>query len=183
MNEDPKPEDHRVRVAARRRQQMLAKLWLAAVRVMARSGPEGMTVDNVILDAQVSRGTFYKYYDAPASLISAAGVELAEDLILSVSPALQTLQFTWGCRPFTICSDSKIFGPGLARRKLRVSVSTGTGLSLRFTGFRVPLITSSSMPALSVCAAAIAGRNKIRKDVFSLYENMVSGSKSILFCL
>ena len=103
--------------------------------------------------------------------------------LMWISPALQTLQFTWGCRPFTICSDSKIFGPGLARRKLRVSVSTGTGLSLRFTGFRVPLITSSSMPALSVCAAAIAGRNKIRKDIFSLYENMVSGSKSILFCL
>jgi AcrR family transcriptional regulator len=68
---------------------MLAQLSDAAVRVMARSGPEGMTVDNVILEAQVSRGTFYKYYDAPASLISAAGAELAEDLILSVSPALQ----------------------------------------------------------------------------------------------
>lgn len=89
MTAEAEPEDHRVRVAARRRQQMLAQLSDAALRVMARSGPEGMTVDSVILEADVSRGTFYKYYDAPASLIAAVGAELAEDLIMTVAPAVQ----------------------------------------------------------------------------------------------
>jgi AcrR family transcriptional regulator len=92
MTEDPKAEDHRVRVAARRREQMLAQLSDAALRVMARGGPEGMTVDAVILQAGVSRGTFYKYYDAPAALISAVGAELAEDLILTVSPSVLAYQ-------------------------------------------------------------------------------------------
>lgn len=89
MTAEAEPEDHRVRVAARRRQQMLAQLSDAALRVMARAGPEGMTVDSVIQEADVSRGTFYKYYDAPSSLISAVGAELAEDLIITVSPAVQ----------------------------------------------------------------------------------------------
>jgi AcrR family transcriptional regulator len=92
MTEHPEPEDHRVRVAARRREQMLAQLSDAALRVMARGGPEGMTVDAVILQAGVSRGTFYKYYDAPAALISAVGAELAEDLILTVSPSVLAYQ-------------------------------------------------------------------------------------------
>lgn len=89
MNAEAEREDHRVRVAARRRQQMLVQLSDAALRVMARTGPEGMTVDAVILEADVSRGTFYKYYDAPSSLISAVGTELAEDLIMTVAPAVQ----------------------------------------------------------------------------------------------
>jgi len=90
MPQSTEPLDHRVLSAAKRRKRMLAKLSDAALRVVARNGLEGVTVDAVIQEAGVSRGTFYKYYDATSSLIAAVGAELAEDLILTVSPALQT---------------------------------------------------------------------------------------------
>ena len=91
MAETDTPQDHRVRVAADRRKRMLAQLSAAALRVMARAGVEGTTIDAIIQEAGVSRGTFYKYYDAPSDLIRAVGAELAEDLIRAVSPTLQSL--------------------------------------------------------------------------------------------
>lgn len=89
MSQDEAPEDHRVRVAADRRRRMLAQLSAAALRVMAQAGAEGTTIDAIIQEAGVSRGTFYKYYDSPSSLIRAVGAELAEDLIRTVSPTLE----------------------------------------------------------------------------------------------
>lgn len=85
-------EDHRVRVAASRRSQMIAQLSEAALRVVARSGMQGATIDAVIQEAGVSRGTFYKYYDSPSALIRKVGADLAEDLIRAVSPTLARIE-------------------------------------------------------------------------------------------
>ncbi len=82
-------EDHRVRVAAQRRQRMRAQLCDAALRVMADSGPDAATVDAIVQAAGVSRGTFYKYFDAPADLIREVGIELAQEMIVTVGPVLQ----------------------------------------------------------------------------------------------
>jgi AcrR family transcriptional regulator len=67
---------------------MQAQLSEAALRVMARSGPEGVTVDAIIAEAGVSRGTFYKYHDSPAALIRAVGAEIGDDLIRAVGPQI-----------------------------------------------------------------------------------------------
>lgn len=91
MPQNETHEDHRVRVAADRRQRRLAQLSDAALRVVARSGTEGTTIDAIIQEAGVSRGTFYKYYDSPSALIRAVGAELAEDLIRAVSPTLDRI--------------------------------------------------------------------------------------------
>lgn len=91
MPHNEAPEDHRVRVAAKRRHRMSAQLSAAALRVMARSGVEGTTIDAIVQEAGASRGTFYKYYDSPSALIRAVGAELAEDLIRAVSPTLETI--------------------------------------------------------------------------------------------
>ena len=88
MPHPDRPLDHRVRVAAQRRQRMLASLSAAALRVVARAGIEGASIDAIIQEAGVSRGTFYKYFDAPSALIAAVGAEVAEDMIRAVSPTL-----------------------------------------------------------------------------------------------
>lgn len=88
-NPAPSDEDHRVRVAADRRARMLDRLSRSAMRVMAHGGVEAITVDAIVAEAEVSRGTFYKYYDAPASLVREVGIQLSQELILSVSPSVQ----------------------------------------------------------------------------------------------
>lgn len=83
-------EDHRVRVGAEKRRKMLAQLSDAALQVMAENGPEGVTVDAIVQAAEVSRGTFYKYFSVPEDLIAATGAELAQDLIVAIAPVLDT---------------------------------------------------------------------------------------------
>lgn len=80
--------DHRVRVGAERRRRMLAQLSDAALCVMAQKGPDLASVDAIVQAAGVSRGTFYKYYEAPSDLVRAVGAELAQDLILTLAPVL-----------------------------------------------------------------------------------------------
>ncbi|HMS94139.1 MAG TPA: TetR/AcrR family transcriptional regulator [Tabrizicola sp.] len=80
-----------MRVAAERRQRMRAQLADAALKVAAAGGAEAVTVDAVIQAADVSRGTFYKYFDAPSALVRAVGAELAQDMILALRPMLDRL--------------------------------------------------------------------------------------------
>lgn len=88
----PEEIDHRTRVGAERRQRMKAQLADAALRVMAEQGPDGLSIDTIIQAADVSRGTFYKYHDAPAALVAEVGSELARDLIHAMAPALDQVE-------------------------------------------------------------------------------------------
>lgn len=70
---------------------MRAQLGEAALRVVAVHGPEAATIDLIVQAAGVARGTFYKYYVAPADLIQDVGTELAQELILAVGQTLEGL--------------------------------------------------------------------------------------------
>ena len=83
------PQDHRIRVAAERRQRMVFQLSEAALRVVGDEGLEGTTIDAIVGEAGVSRGTFYKYFDAPEALIREVGAALADELIMAVNPVLR----------------------------------------------------------------------------------------------
>lgn len=78
-------EDHRSRVAAVRRERMREHLLHAALVLMARTGPEGAQIDDIIRAADVSRGTFYKYFDSPAALVRALALQLSEEIIVAVN--------------------------------------------------------------------------------------------------
>lgn len=78
-------KDHRVRVAAERRARMREHLLLAGLRLVAAKGPDGFTIDDVVAAAEVARGTFYKYFDSPASLVQAVAVDLSQELIVTVN--------------------------------------------------------------------------------------------------
>ena len=86
-----KPEDHRTRVAADRREKMRARLIESAMLVFARRGAEGSVIDEVITTAEVSRGTFYHYFRTNEELLSAVAAEVGNQLLQIVDPVIREL--------------------------------------------------------------------------------------------
>ena len=62
-------QDHRQRVAAERRERMRSRLLASAMKLIAEKGPAATSIDDVISAAEVSRGTFYKYFPSPDALV------------------------------------------------------------------------------------------------------------------
>jgi AcrR family transcriptional regulator len=83
--------DHRPRVAAERRERMRARLFECALSLSATQGPERLSIDGVIAAAGVSRGTFYKYFDSPGSLVQALAVEVTDAVIRTLHPLVEPL--------------------------------------------------------------------------------------------
>lgn len=81
--------DHRPRVAEMRRDRMRARLFVSALTLVASKGPDAVSIDDVVSEAGVSRGTFYKYFPSSTELISAAAVELTNELIAMAEVAVQ----------------------------------------------------------------------------------------------
>ena len=93
-------EDHRVRVAKVRRERMVARLLQAVMECYAehvQSGPP--TVEEVLARTDVSRATFYKYFNSVDEAIERRASELVDEMIVSlrdlVGPQMRAaLQFT-----------------------------------------------------------------------------------------
>jgi len=82
-------EDHRPRVAAERRERMRQRLLATALRLVAAKGPAAISIDDVISTAEVSRGTFYKYFPAADVLVRALAVDIANELIRMAEPVVR----------------------------------------------------------------------------------------------
>jgi AcrR family transcriptional regulator len=63
---------------------------LVNVTRRARGGPSALTIDEVIAQAKVSRGTFYKYFDRPESLLRDLAIGLTEELVRAAEPLVLT---------------------------------------------------------------------------------------------
>ena len=59
-----KIEDHRVRVAALRREEMQNSLMFSALVLASDKSIHEIDVDDIIKHAEVSRGSFYKYFQS-----------------------------------------------------------------------------------------------------------------------
>jgi TetR/AcrR family transcriptional regulator, ethionamide resistance regulator len=79
-------KDHRPRVAAARRARMRARLLDSALALVAERGVAATSIDAVIAAARVSRGTFYKYFAAPDTLLRELALELTNDILRAVHP-------------------------------------------------------------------------------------------------
>lgn len=84
-------DDHRPRVAAERRERMRARLLECALSLAGDKGPERLSIDDVIAAAGVSRGTFYKYFDSPDSLVQALAIEVTNAVIRTLHPKVEPL--------------------------------------------------------------------------------------------
>jgi AcrR family transcriptional regulator len=80
--------DHRHRVAAERRERMRGRLLSSALSLVARQGPAATSIDDVISAAQVSRGTFYKYFESPDDLVRALALDVVNELIRMAEPVV-----------------------------------------------------------------------------------------------
>jgi len=77
--------DFRVRTARRKRERMRTRLLEATMDVCGRVGPgQQAVVDDVIRAADVSRGTFYKYFASLDEARHALGQHLTNELVESV---------------------------------------------------------------------------------------------------
>ena len=81
-------QDHRQRFATERRERMRARLLASAIRLIAEKGPAATSIDDVISAAEVSRGTFYKYFPSPDALFRELAIEIANELIGMAEPVV-----------------------------------------------------------------------------------------------
>ncbi|MBN8929574.1 MAG: TetR/AcrR family transcriptional regulator [Rhodospirillales bacterium] len=72
------------RINERKREQTRAALLDAAMQVIARAGPDAATVDAIIQQAAVSRGTFYNYFESPETLLTALATKLSDELLAHI---------------------------------------------------------------------------------------------------
>jgi AcrR family transcriptional regulator len=73
--------DHRTRVAAERRERMRIRLLESALLVFSEKGLDASSIEDIIAAAQVSRGTFYNYYQTIEELMVALLEVLGNELI------------------------------------------------------------------------------------------------------
>jgi AcrR family transcriptional regulator len=77
-------------VAAERRERMRSRLLASAMRLVAQKGPAATSIDDVISAAEVSRGTFYKYFPSPDALVRELAIAIANELIGMAEPVVQS---------------------------------------------------------------------------------------------
>lgn len=87
--------DHRPVVARKKREVMRSKLLDAAMRVFAASGVSPPVIDDVIREANVSRGTFYNYFDSLEQVLVAIGQELNNQMTSDILPVYDVLTQPW----------------------------------------------------------------------------------------
>lgn len=70
--------DHRQRVAAKRRQRMRSLLLSSTLQLMVENKAASPSIDEIIEAAEVSRGTFYKYFPSSDALVHELVKKVAE---------------------------------------------------------------------------------------------------------
>ena len=78
-------EDHRVRVGRQRRERMRAHLLESVMAVYPEGTATSPTVvDDVVRHAEVSRGTFYKYFESLDEAVAELAAEIADEKVDAV---------------------------------------------------------------------------------------------------
>lgn len=74
-------QNHRTRVGIERREKMRMRLIESALAVFSEKGVDASVIDDVIVAAGVSRGTFYNYFRTNNELLTSVGEELSNEII------------------------------------------------------------------------------------------------------
>jgi AcrR family transcriptional regulator len=91
----PRRRDHRVEVAERKRAKMRALLVDATMRVHADFSGRMPVIEDVVREADVSRGTFYKYFASLDEALGAVGHELSDQMTTDILPVYDVLKEPW----------------------------------------------------------------------------------------
>jgi AcrR family transcriptional regulator len=87
--------DHRVDVAEKKRLVMRARLLNATMRVVSNHALKMPTIDDVIREAGVSRGTFYNYFTSLEDVLVVIGHDLSNQMTTEILPLYDTLVEPW----------------------------------------------------------------------------------------
>jgi AcrR family transcriptional regulator len=90
-----KPRDHRVDVAERKRTKMRALLVDATLRVHADIQGRMPVIADVVAEAGVSRGSFYKYFTSLDEAVGAVGHDLSDQMTTEILPVYDVLDEPW----------------------------------------------------------------------------------------
>lgn len=90
----PRP-DHRIEVAARRREQMRARLLNATLAVFTRDSGAAPGIEDVVRSAKVSRGTFYLYFQTLDEALQALVQEQSDQMTRVALPIYEVLKEPW----------------------------------------------------------------------------------------
>jgi len=80
------PKDHRIRVAAERRNETQEKLLLSGLILGSKKSAKEISIEEIYTHAQTSRGTFYKYFTGTSGLFKALGLNIANQIVEFLSP-------------------------------------------------------------------------------------------------
>ena len=89
-----KIQDHRIRVAASRREEMQNTLMFSALVLASDKSIHEIDVDDIIQQADVSRGSFYKYFPSVQALIPALANQLAHELTAEIDAVTHQIPST-----------------------------------------------------------------------------------------
>lgn len=87
--------DHRVEVAEGKRERMRARILDATMRVFAKQSLARPVIEDVVREAGVSRGTFYKYFNSLDEALIAVGQELTDQFTRDILPVYDVLKEPW----------------------------------------------------------------------------------------
>lgn len=79
-------EDHRIRVAAERRNETQEKLLLSGLILGSEKPAKEISIEEIYTQAETSRGTFYKYFTGTSDLFKALGLNVANQIVEFLAP-------------------------------------------------------------------------------------------------
>lgn len=83
---------YQTRVGALRRTLTRSRIISSALPVFAQKGPDAPIIDDFILAASISRGTFYNHFRTVGELLAATSDKLTEDLVQLIDSTLASTQ-------------------------------------------------------------------------------------------
>lgn len=103
------PDDHRVVLAQRKRESMRIRILEATMRVFARINDDAPVIEDVVREAGIARGTFYKHFDSLDRALVAAGNEANDRMINNIIQVYDCLKEPWqrssvGFRVYMVCA-------------------------------------------------------------------------------
>ena len=88
-------KDHRIDTAQKKRDHMRIKILAATTRVFSRIDGDMPVIEDVVREANISRGTFYNYFTSLDAALIAAGIDANNRMISDIGPVYEFLMEPW----------------------------------------------------------------------------------------
>lgn len=95
QRQEPPLPDHRAATAQKKREEMRARILDATIRVFATIQDDAPVIEDVVREAGISRGTFYKHFDSLDQALVATGGEAHARMMRDILPLYDFLKEPW----------------------------------------------------------------------------------------